>query len=530
MKGDLMRGSNRIARPLSRLFPVAFATVLVASSGALASASSGVTPPRHPARNATRVAGSALAAIGAARRSLEGLAGLPVNAARLAKLSVPQQVFALVSLERLSRGLGPEDVMTSTLNGYAQSAASRAKAPSIGFANFLARVPGASAATSADFAWMYQGGPAPYAPGTPSWARSATCTRTARGCWAQRDAILSTRPEHLNPPAVPSMGVGWYAKTGSLTAAFSSNSIFTPVWSGTVRYTWVQAAAALGLSRAVAGEMPATITQMPLGVYEPLHVAANSASVWVTTNKQVFDISTVSGQVVSTIADNGAAGVAVDAAHAWVVDNVGVTEIATANGQVVAHIADPGAGAICDDGMHVWVTDTQGVTEINAVTGAIMAVIAVPNAGAVSSDGVHVWATNGLALTEINANTDQVISTTLDAGAGAVSADGTHVWVADTKGVSEYDANSGLLVKSIAMRGANLVVSDGTHVWIVTGRGTVSPIQEYVISSHTFAYAASDPKNPYRSRFSVVGDLAAAGPYLWAVDAATDSLVRLRAP
>ena len=524
-----MRDGGRVKSSLGRGALVALGVVVLASSSVLAGAAA--TPSlRHPAHNAARGPGSYLANITSARRALEGLGPLSVSAARLAQLSVPQQLFALVSLERLSRGLGPEDVMTSTLNGYALSAATRASAPTIGFANFLARVPAASAASAADFTWMYQGGPAPYGAGTPSWARSASCTRTARGCWGARDAILSTRPERLNPPAVPSMGVGWYLKGGSLAAAFSSNSIFTPVWSGTVRYTWVQAVAALGLSRAAAGQMPATIAQIPLGAYEPLHVAANAAGAWVTTGKQVFDVSTVSGQVVSTIADNGAAGVAVDAAHAWVTDNAGVTEIDATNGQVVAHISDPGAGAICDDGMHVWVTDPQGVTEINALTGRVMAVVAVPNAVAVASDGVHVWATNGLALTEINANTDQVIATILDAGAGALSADGAHVWVADARGVSEYDALTGLVVGTIGARGADVVVSDGVHVWIVSGRGTVSPIQEYVISSGAFAHGANDSSNPYRSRFSVVGDLAVAGPYLWAVDAATDSLVRLRAP
>jgi hypothetical protein len=510
--------------------PRLLAIVAIAGATLVASSAWAAGSTAHPRSNASLRAGGYVANITAARHALEGLGALKVNTARLATLSVPQQLFALISLERLSRGLGPEDAMTSTLDGYAQSAATRSRPPTIGFANLFAHVGGASAALAADFTWMYQGGPAPYGAGTPSWAHSATCAKSARGCWAQRDAILSTRPEHLSPPGVPVMGVGWYAKAGALSAAFASNSIVTPVWSGTVRYTWVQAIAALGLSPSVAGEMPATLSQIPLGAYEPLHVAASTSGAWVTTGKQVFDVSTVSGQVVATIPDNGASGVAVDAAHAWVVDTAGVTEIDATSGQVVAHIADPGASAICDDGMHVWVTDPQGVTEINAVTGAVMAVIAVPNAVAVSSDGVHVWVTNGLALTEINANTDQVIATILDAGAGALSADGVHVWVADAKGVNEYDPLTGLVVKSIAIPGAYVVTSDGAHVWIVTARGSVSPIQEYVISSGTFAHAASDPANPYRSRFSVVGDVAAAGPYLWAVDAATDSLLRLRAP
>ena len=527
-----MRRAERAVRPgIGRAVALASAGVLLAPGALGALGARAVLPPRNPTHNAPSVAPSNyLRGIDAARASIEGLPSLAVNQSALATLSVPRQLFVLLGLERLSRGLSPEDVMTTTLDQYAGAAAQRGVAPSIGFTNVVAHGSSRTAAFAADYVWMYQGGPAPFPAGTPSWAHSSACVRSASFCWVQRDGILSSRPQRLSPPQVPALGAAWDPRTSTLSAALSSNPVFAPVYSGNVSYSWVQAMNTLHLSASRSGTMPATVAAISLGAYQPLHVAAAGSDVWITTAKQVIEVSAVSDQVMARIALNGANGVAVVAGHVFVSDPTGVSEIDASTDRVVAHVNDPGANEVTADPTHVWVSDSQGLSELDAKTGVVMAEIAIPNAGPASSDGQHVWVVNGVALTEVNAGTDQVIATILDKGASAVSSDGTHVWVADAAGISEYDAVTGLVVATIPAHGTFLVDSFAGHVLSVAARGTVSPIQDYVVNSASTAYAATSPANPYRSRFSVVTDLSASGPYLWAIDAATDSLLRLRAP
>jgi hypothetical protein len=163
-------------------------------------------------------------------RGVEGVSAmaLPSN---WHSLSPAEQLFVLVDLERVDRGLPPYLGLNARLSAVAEQAARHYTDPQLatGFAvgNDPQRVPGiggAWAATSstleADYIWMYDDGWAGSVAATPN----AACTfRGAPGCWSHRDQLLG-RDVPFNP------GVGLHCATcevGAGFAPFSHTSSFT---------------------------------------------------------------------------------------------------------------------------------------------------------------------------------------------------------------------------------------------------------------------------------------------------------------
>jgi hypothetical protein len=117
-------------------------------------------------------------------------------------LSVPQQLFVLVDLERTARGLPPYLGINAALSANAQHSAATNSDPSIaagfamandaqGSAGFGGAWSGGFNPLAADYIWMYD----------DTWGGSAAktsniaCTSAgAAGCWAHRDELLGSDP------------------------------------------------------------------------------------------------------------------------------------------------------------------------------------------------------------------------------------------------------------------------------------------------------------------------------------------------
>lgn len=121
-------------------------------------------------------------------------------------LTIREQLFVVVNLERTARGLRPYLGLNTLLNAAAQRAAASRRDPSIapGFAIGTDQqgYPGMGGAWSAgfsvlaaDFYWMYADGWG----GTSQATSNIVCTSgTALGCWSHRDELLGSAP-HYNP-------------------------------------------------------------------------------------------------------------------------------------------------------------------------------------------------------------------------------------------------------------------------------------------------------------------------------------------
>jgi len=117
------------------------------------------------------------------------------------RLTVPEQLFVLVNLERIARGVPPLVGLTPNLTAQAQEAAAQSRDPDIEpsygsltvatAANGELRVGGAWAgqdvnALEALFGWMYDDGWG----GRGNTTNYACTSPTAAGCWGHRDELL----------------------------------------------------------------------------------------------------------------------------------------------------------------------------------------------------------------------------------------------------------------------------------------------------------------------------------------------------
>ena len=130
-----------------------------------------------------------LRAIDRARR-LEGIAPmvLPTNWYRL---STSQQLFVVIDLERVDRGLAPYVGLNAELNAAAQrgALASSDPAPAPGFSMSAMGSTWASAGSvlEADFSWYYNDGWG----GSAAQTSNYVCTSAgASGCWGHRKILL----------------------------------------------------------------------------------------------------------------------------------------------------------------------------------------------------------------------------------------------------------------------------------------------------------------------------------------------------
>lgn len=253
-----------------------FVTILLlATSFASVAGSSGsqvILPPRVPSTNFDPPAGPglpALAIIDAARSAEEGLGALNINMSRYDKLTVPEQLFVLVNLERISRGEQPGYALIAPLNAASVRGAQLRRDPvappnwphSLYVIWSTAGTSPTQAAFQADWGWMYEDGPPPY----HGWTNYFCSQQGAPGCWDHRNAILELRPTSLasKKQAVLVMGAG-AALNPSLGYSLAMEfSWFAAKPTSGVVFTWSQALKDLGPSAPVSTTtttIPATTT------------------------------------------------------------------------------------------------------------------------------------------------------------------------------------------------------------------------------------------------------------------------------
>jgi len=125
-----------------------------------------------------------LAAIDAARAH-EGIGPMRLPAG-FAQLSVPEQLFVAVNLERVDRGLAPFVGMTAVLDHNAQRGADDGQLPPrLGRAyrySYVEWIGDVANGLDADYQWLYYDGPGSGLPGCSSTERS--------GCWVDRRTVL----------------------------------------------------------------------------------------------------------------------------------------------------------------------------------------------------------------------------------------------------------------------------------------------------------------------------------------------------
>ncbi len=184
-------------------------------------------------------------------RASEGVRALPLDAASFRKLTIGEQLFVIVDLERTARGIAPFVVLSSELDQVALRAARAQIDPQLGKnavldgsgpivawgANWAGGTPSAAAT---NYYWMYEDG---------RGSSNIDCTpRTPKLCWDHRDNILqafsedaacSGRPVELAMGAAEAPGNG-AIPAPSFTELFSAACGPSPT---SVAMTWAHAKA-----------------------------------------------------------------------------------------------------------------------------------------------------------------------------------------------------------------------------------------------------------------------------------------------
>lgn len=186
-----MKSMWRLTRVITTT--VTFAVLTLGGGAVNAATLHPLLPPHNPSRNfRLGSVNQVLASINAARFSEEGLGPLEFDAARFNRLSVPEQVFVITNLERVSRGLYPATAMVARLDALATNAARHDQDPidrGESFSSIWSSAPASlgQPALFADFGWMYDDGPPPQ-----FIFRNVDCQLAGQsGCWGHRDNILS---------------------------------------------------------------------------------------------------------------------------------------------------------------------------------------------------------------------------------------------------------------------------------------------------------------------------------------------------
>jgi hypothetical protein len=208
--------------PLSFVLPLATDVVIAPVASA-----AGILPPANPSASIPAPASltqacygggtaaacqtAALSAIDAARAA-EGVGPLDLPA-NYGALPADEQLFVLVNLERVDRGLAPFSGMTPVLDGEALAGAVGHTDPtgpvSADWSSTVAV--GEASALTTDFDWMYDDGPG---------SINVACPPL---CWGHRDAIL---------------GSGQLMGAGAVGSAYAT--VEASDWSETPTFTWAQ--------------------------------------------------------------------------------------------------------------------------------------------------------------------------------------------------------------------------------------------------------------------------------------------------
>jgi hypothetical protein len=223
---------------------------------ALPAGATGILPPANPPANIAPASADFLASINAARAA-EGVGPMDVSESKVASLPIPEQVFVLVNLERIDRGLRPISFMTTQLTADSQRAVDAGIDPSL-----PAHLSGGSPVTwsgaiwagdlnsvfEADYYWMYSDGWG----GSTGATTNAVCSPLSPSrCWGHRDVILHQFGDCGTASPTLSMGAAssWNATGGESISAVLVGTCAAP---SDVTLTWHEAlASVLGPPRVI---------------------------------------------------------------------------------------------------------------------------------------------------------------------------------------------------------------------------------------------------------------------------------------
>lgn len=191
---------------------------------------------------------AALAAINHAH-ALESIRPM-VLPAGFAQLSIPDQLFVAVNLERVDRGLPPFNGLTAGLNANAQRGADDANDPPDPGAAYVLDdaewAGGSSNGLDAVYGWMYDDG---YNSGNLDCLR-----RDASGCWGHRKGILDdfgSGPNLVMGAAIDTTGDNHDGDNGGTSMAVTLAVAGAPAHA--LIYSWNQVLAALPASSGAPG-------------------------------------------------------------------------------------------------------------------------------------------------------------------------------------------------------------------------------------------------------------------------------------
>ncbi len=202
-------------------------TAAVLATADAGAATVGALPPHNPSSNCA-IAGGPSAGITQinACRAAEGVGpmSLPSN---FSSLTAAEQLFVLIDLERVNRGLAPAVGLSAALNRLAQNGANASLDPSFPSKGFTSGgaiwAGGDIGALAADNSWMYHDGPG---------SENTACTEDGQGCWGHRDNILA---HNSSAPLVIGAAADGSSYAAELLFGYSTkNLMFT--WQSELKY------------------------------------------------------------------------------------------------------------------------------------------------------------------------------------------------------------------------------------------------------------------------------------------------------
>jgi hypothetical protein len=204
----------------------AICAVALTAAWSTVAGAAGILPPSNPGANIAPSSSDFLTSINTARAA-EGVGPMTVSESELTSLPIPEQIFIVVNLERIDRGLPAISYMTAQLNADAQQGANAGSDP--GFPTALTGgspvawggaiwAGGLSSVLESDYYWMYDDGWG----GLLSATSNAACNLLSlSGCWGHRDIILHEFASCGSAAPTLSMGAAYSASGydgGSLAA------------------------------------------------------------------------------------------------------------------------------------------------------------------------------------------------------------------------------------------------------------------------------------------------------------------------
>jgi hypothetical protein len=225
---DVPASTRRHAlRPRAVAVVCGMGVALAAVVGQCSSAgATGILPPNNPPANIAPSSSDYLASIDSARAQ-EGVGPMAINESAFEALPFSEQIFTVINLERIDRGLQPIAYMTAQLDNDAAGGANAGSDPGLpstltggSAVTFGGAIwaGGLSSVLEADYYWMYDDG---YG-GLLGQTSNAGCGLLSMSeCWGHRDIILHSFPSCGGAAPTLSMGAD-YSPSGYLDGSIAA--------------------------------------------------------------------------------------------------------------------------------------------------------------------------------------------------------------------------------------------------------------------------------------------------------------------